>query len=212
MKMQLASHRGYWKTVAEQNTLLSFELAFKSGYGIEFDIRDSDEKLVVSHNMPSSSNILLLETVLELYNALNSQTVLALNIKSDGILSEIMAIISQYNISNYFIFDMSVPETIVASKKNISFFTRQSEYEISPVLYKESKGVWLDCFIEMWYNKDVINQHIENNKQVAIVSPELHKRSYIECWKFIKENNFHTNNNIILCTDLPDEVQSFFYE
>ena len=46
-------------------------------------------------------------------------------------------------------------------------------------------------------------------KQVCLVSPELHQRSYIEFWKMIKDSNIDTTQ-LILCTDIPEEANLFF--
>ena len=46
--INIISHRGFWKEKKEQNTLESFKKAFQSGFGVETDIRDSQNELVVS--------------------------------------------------------------------------------------------------------------------------------------------------------------------
>ena len=46
-------HRGWWQTPEEQNTLPAFARALDAGLGVEVDVRDWAELLVVSHDPPS---------------------------------------------------------------------------------------------------------------------------------------------------------------
>lgn len=62
--MFIIAHRGLWKHPAERNTLTAFENAFKTGFGIETDIRDCLGKIVISHGL-SEGNEVPLEVVLE---------------------------------------------------------------------------------------------------------------------------------------------------
>ena len=85
--MKIISHRGYWKRLAEQNTIKAFQRSFALGFGTETDIRDLQGELVVSHDMPKGDEMRL-EKFLALvssYEDAHSLT-LALNIKSDGLL------------------------------------------------------------------------------------------------------------------------------
>ena len=52
--MEILSHRGYWKTVTEKNTIIAFKRSFNLGFGTETDIRDLNGNLVISHDMPST--------------------------------------------------------------------------------------------------------------------------------------------------------------
>ena len=38
--MKIISHRGYWKTKPEQNSIEALTYSFDSGFGVETDIRD----------------------------------------------------------------------------------------------------------------------------------------------------------------------------
>jgi hypothetical protein len=208
--MQYLAHRGFWKKAEEQNTLGVFEKAFAAGYGIEFDIRDAGRRLIVSHDMPAADNNLLLKDVFEVYKNFYQAGTLAINIKADGLLQPLKEMLTAYGITNYFLFDMSIPESIRYMASAFTFFSRQSEYEPQPYLYDACAGVWLDCFKDVWYNTDVIKQHLEAEKKVAIVSPDLHKREYHSFWKYLKGSGLQSNNNLLLCTDFPDEAESFF--
>jgi hypothetical protein len=166
--------------------------------------------LVISHDI-GTSDCMSLDSFFILYMKYsNPNLTLALNIKSDGLQERLISQLNTYNIENYFVFDMSVPDTIAYYKNGINFFSRQSELELKPVFYEKCKGVWLDSFESNWYSRELLSNHIESGKKVAIVSSELHNRSYYELWGFIKENNFHENEKIILCTDLPEQASQFF--
>jgi hypothetical protein len=208
--MEIISHRGYWKTIEEKNLIVAFERSFKLGFGTETDIRDFNGELVISHDIPDF-NCIKMETFLELYSSLtNHDFTLALNIKSDGLQTKLFEVLNKFKIENYFVFDMSIPDTIGYLNKGMPFFSRQSEYENTPVFYENCNGIWLDSFLGNWFNKERVLDHLNSHKKIAIVSSELHKRNAIELWDFIKKNNFHKSDAIILCTDKPIEAKQFF--
>jgi hypothetical protein len=209
MAMEIISHRGLWKSEEEKNTIIAFENSFKNGFGTETDLRDYRGKLVISHDI-ADENCISANQFFEIYKSYSIKSTLALNIKSDGLQKKLFDLLKKYEIENYFVFDMSIPDTLGYLKHNLSFYTRQSEYELTPSLYEESKGIWLDCFEKIWFKTELINNHISNTKTVAFVSPDLHKRAPHDFWLFLKENKFHESNKLILCTDLPFEAKSYF--
>lgn len=83
--MKIISHRGYWKNNSEKNTKISFERSFRLGFGTETDIRDFNGNLVISHDIPTNTSISI-DDFFEIYNR-HSNSILALNIKSDGLQS-----------------------------------------------------------------------------------------------------------------------------
>lgn len=211
--MKIISHRGFWIEEKEKNSINAFEKSFHMGFGIETDVRDYCGKLVISHDMATNSSMLF-EDFLRLYNKYKSEeVVLAINIKADGLQNELISILSKYNVSNYFLFDMSIPEMIVYSRTELNFFTRQSEHESNIIMYEESKGVWLDCFKNIWYSNNIIKEHLNNGKNVCIVSAELHKRDNKQQWEQIKELLQEVDGNrLMLCTDYPSKAKEYFYD
>ncbi|TXT33838.1 MAG: hypothetical protein FD136_648 [Chitinophagaceae bacterium] len=207
--MQILSHRGYWKTVEEKNSPIAFERSFSLNYGTETDIRDYLGDLVISHDIANAHSISCGE-LLEKYNNHNPTLPLALNIKADGLQLPLKTLLTKYNITNYFVFDMSVPDTIGYIKNDIRFFTRLSEYEIEPSFYEQCAGIWLDAFESIWYNAAVIEKHLNNGKEVAIVSSDLHKRPVEDLWEMLKYSGVY--KNILLCTDIPEDASIFFSE
>jgi glycerophosphoryl diester phosphodiesterase len=206
--MQIISHRGYWIQPNEKNSIKAFERSFSLGFGTETDIRDYNGELVIAHDIANEYNITV-QHFFELYNKYQCTATLALNIKADGLQQKLMALLQSNNITNYFVFDMSVPDTLGYLNGNVNFFSRQSEYEQIPIFYNQTIGIWLDSFNTIWYNNAHIIEHISQNKQVAIVSPELHKRDFLPLWNQLKALTIPTNN-IVLCTDTPEQAKAFF--
>jgi hypothetical protein len=210
--MIVLSHRGWWLDPAEKNTATAFHRSFTEGYGTETDIRDYQGELVISHNIADISSMKA-EDFFVLYKKYGDGLPLALNIKADGLQQKLKNILLQYNIKNYFIFDMSVPDGLQYLKYDITSFTRQSEYERIPSFYNEASGVWLDEFLGPWITQEIITQHIKNKKKICIVSPDLHKRDHIAEWSYYKkfEKTFETDT-LMLCTDYPEDARRFFSE
>jgi len=138
---------------------------------------------------------------------------LAINIKSDGLHTLVCQALKEYRISNYFLFDMSVPDSLGYLKMKAKVFTRESEFEIVPCFYREAAGVWMDEFSRHWITAEKIRKHLNNGKKICIVSPELHGRKQVSVWreyrKLIKQKD---SDQIMLCTDFPEEARRFFYE
>ena len=209
--MDIIAHRGCWNAEKEKNTIEGLLSAFEKGYGIETDIRDYCGKLVISHNIADSSSPAA-EEMFRLYRDGNFQSMLALNIKADGIQPLLEPLLQKYNIENYFLFDMSIPELIVNCNRKLCFYTRHSDVEESCVMYQEASGVWLDSFYnERWVTGDIIKKHLSAGKFVSIVSPELHQNAPEQMWNMLKAEGFHNHKQILLCTDMPDQARSFFY-
>ena len=200
--MIIVAHRGYWLNEHEKNTKEAFARAFDNEFGIETDLRDICGKIVISHDMPKGDEITF-EEVLELMNGRNLP--LALNIKADGQAKEIKRLLEKYNHTNYFTFDMSIPEMVVQHKLGLKFYTGLSDIINSPIMFKEAHGIWLDCFKSDWFCEKDILDLLNKNKEVCIVSPDLHKREYKSVWQ--KYKNVY---NAMLCTDYPIEAKEYF--
>ncbi|MBY0245780.1 MAG: hypothetical protein K2Q03_10025 [Sphingobacteriaceae bacterium] len=209
--MIILAHRGFWNKIEDKNTLQAFIKAWQNGYGIETDLRDLNGKIVISHDIPTLENELLdIDDFFTAYKKQGQDTVLALNIKSDGLQLILKQKIIDYQIENYFVFDMSVPDAIQYHKHDFKMFTRKSEYEIHPSLYDFSKGLWLDEFEKHWIENSFVEDLIAQNKAVCIVSPELHKRDFEIEWQDYKK--VCLLKNIMICTDFPDKANKYFNE
>ncbi len=173
--MQIISHRGYWKEIQERNSETAFVRSSDLGFGTETDIRDYNGEIVISHDIAQSSSISL-DKFLKIYKRFNSSLPLALNIKADGLQEKLKEALRKNDITSYFTFDMSIPDTLGYIDKGLVFFSRQSEYEPIPAFYEKCAGIWLDAFKDIWYNAEVIKKHVESSKQVVIVSPDVNYR------------------------------------
>lgn len=207
--MTILSHRGFWRIESEKNKLVSFRRSFLLNFGVETDIRDYDTELVISHDM-ADDNCLLVDTFFESYTEINSNLPLAINIKADGLQEKLKILLNKFNIENYFVFDMSVPDGLLYLRHGLKVFTRQSEYEKEPSFYGEACGVWLDEFKGHWINERVILSHIQDNKKICIVSPDLHKRDYLREWEEYKYIEQKFGINLMICTDYPEIAKEFF--
>lgn len=207
--MIVISHRGYWKYPNEKNILAAFERSFNLGLGTETDLRDHNGKIVIAHDMPKGNEI----TFEDLLNIMNGRNLpLALNIKADGLYQDIKTILEKYKHTNYFTFDMSIPDMICHIKNKLKVFTGLSDILTQPVLLSECEGVWLDCFNSDWYDSETIDNLIAQGKKVCIVSADLHKRETLNQWSIIRKSKFLSSDNLMICSDFPESARAYFYE
>lgn len=208
--MKILAHRGFWKEESEKNQLLAFERAFGAGVGIETDIRDYNGQVVISHN-PASEDCPRLTELLEMWKH-KGKPMLALNIKADGLYLLLEEIFERYGLdeSNYFLFDASVPEEYVYLKRGYIFFSRSSEFEEKVSFFEDVNGIWLDQFTECNHIETHIESLLLSGKNIVVVSPELHKRDNTAIWELLRK--YRDNDNLILCTDVPDKAKEYFDE
>ena len=208
--MIILAHRGFWLQAGEKNTRASFIRSFENRFGVETDIRDSAEEIFISHDM-AKGNEMTVDDFFKLYNSYDPAVPLALNVKADGLCKMMADKLLKNKINNYFFFDMSLPDALGYIKEGLKIFSRQSEYEKQPYLYKEADGIWLDEFNQHWIDEEIILKHFAEKKNICIVSPELHKRNYKEEWEHYKYITYKFGlENLMLCTDYPVEAKTFF--
>lgn len=198
--MKVISHRGYWLAKEERNLEVAFRRSFDLGFGTETDVRDVAGQLVISHDMPSG-NELTLDNLLDLMDDRNLP--LAMNIKADGLADAVKQKFEAHGHTNWFVFDMAVPDMRSYLSLGVPTYTRMSEVEPQPAWLEASAGIWLDGFEGEWFDNNTISSLLATGKQLCIVSPELHGRSPDELWTRLLE--FEEANNLMLCTDLPED-------
>ncbi|SFB94142.1 hypothetical protein [Butyrivibrio sp. YAB3001] len=207
--MEIIAHRGFWKESQEKNTMTAFKRSYQNQFGTETDFRDYCGELAVSHNVADSS-CPSARAFFSLYK--KTDVTLALNVKADGIQQMLKELLNEYEITKYFCFDMSVPDTLGYIEAGLRFFVRQSEYETINSLYEKADGVWVDGFeSDDWITKELILEHRQKGKKVCIVSSDLHGRDYSLLWERLKDKDILNDEQIILCTDYPDKAKEFFY-
>lgn len=201
--MIVLSHRGYWKAAAEKNRPVAFARSFDLGFGTETDIRDFNRDLIVSHDMPSGDE----PTLAGLLEIMAGRSMwLALNIKSDGLGALLLQRMRAAGHTNWFTFDMSVPDLMVQIGLGLPVFTRASEFERQPPCYQQASGVWLDAFESEWYNLSDITAFLDDGKYVCLVSPELHGRDPGPLWTELKASPLKHHPKLMICTDRPEEA------
>ena len=207
----ILAHRGSWNSDIPKNSREALSRALLAGYGLETDIRDLDGALVVSHDPPKTSDdIIPFDWLLEFYVANRCTGVLALNIKSDGLAAMSKAALLRHGVSAYFVFDMSIPDTLWYLNADMPAYSRVSEYEPEPALADRCSGIWLDNFTGNFPQVDATIKLQALGKPIAIVSPELHKRPHEAFWASLRDQAGLDMSSILLCTDFPDEAASFF--
>ena len=208
--VEILAHRGSWRTPDEANSNVAFQRCFSSGYGCELDVRDFAGTLVVSHDPPTERG-LEFDTVLGTYRQSGATKTIAINLKADGLQRLLSDILTESDLQNYFLFDMSIPDSRQCLKAGLPIYTRQSEFETEPVFYDEAAGLWIDCFERDWITADVVQTHLKAGKQVALVSPELHGRNPTSAWASWREICIAVDDdNVMLCTDHPDQADKYF--
>ena len=203
--MKIISHRGFWHTQSEKNSETAFLRSFELGFGTETDVRDSLGELVISHDMPRGEEMTL-TTLLALMG--KDQQLLAINIKADGLAKLLCKTMSDYRRANWFVFDMSIPDTRDHLAVGNPVFARMSEVEQNPVWFDRVEGVWLDSFDNDWFDLTLISDLLRQGKRVCVVSSELHRRDHCDLWTMLLP--LAAADLLILCTDFPVKAKEFF--
>ena len=209
--LKLLAHRGMWQSREEQNTLPALNRALQHGYGVETDIRDRNGELVICHD-PADHNAPLLSEFLATYQSQGCDQVLALNIKADGLQQMLATELDRFGIRNYFVFDMSIPDTLHYLSNGFEVFMRKSELEFHPVLTKKCQGLWMDEPSSAWFSKDELLEYTQYTGSLALVSAELHGRDQHQQWQLISDavGQLSERQQWYLCTDFPELAERTF--
>lgn len=205
--MNIISHRGLWQTPNEKNTAKAFAASFNLGFGSELDVRDCKGRLLVSHNPPSGNELEFAE-LLQIMNGRNLP--LAINIKADGLINDILSILGKFGHTNYFTFDMSIPDLVVQYSTTANCYCGISDIVPEPPKFKKYNGIWLDSFLSDWFNTETLDNIIAKYSHVCVVSSDLHNRQVEKQWETISKSKYLYSNNLSLCTDNPVKAKSYF--
>lgn len=207
--MNIIAHRGQWTMPQEQNTEKAFERAFLNGFGIEFDIRDHNQSLVVSHDMPAGQDMPL-AYLLEMHARLAPSVTLAINIKADGLAEELLRLTEKFRTRSYFAFDMSVPDMRHYLNAAMPCLARHSEYEPFTPFHEQAHGVWFDSFSNKLPDISLIKRCLNESKIACVVSAELHGSAHYAQWASLEHSGLSQTPGLMLCTDEPDAAQEAF--
>ena len=164
-------------------------------FGLEIDIHNYNNKLVLAHDHPNEQSIKLEDFITHV----PKNSLLAINIKNEEVEVELKIILSRSKTTNYFTFDWPVTSLHNAINHDLNCAFRLSEYEKDIV--PNCPWVWLDSFNGIWYDADFLISLKKSGIKLAIVSPELHNR----------EADISKVKDIVnavkvdaMCTDIPE--------
>ena len=164
-------------------------------FGLEIDIHNYNNKLVLAHDHPNEQSIKLEDFITHI----PKNSLLAINIKNEEVEAELKIILSRSKTTNYFTFDWPVTSLHNAINHDLNCAFRLSEYEKNIV--PNCPWVWLDSFNGIWYDADFLISLKKSGIKLAIVSPELHNR----------EADISKVKDIVnavkvdaMCTDIPE--------
>ncbi len=165
-------------------------------YGIEVDVRDYKNKLILNHDPFKDGESF--ESLLKNYE----HGTLIINVKSEFIELRIIRLLNKYKVKKYFFLDSSYPVMIKFNKyNNKNFAIRVSDYESVKNIYKFKntfKWIWLEIFKKVELSKKDLIFIKKNNIKICLVSPELHNnKNYLNIIKFIKSNKIQLHS---VCT------------
>ena len=171
--------------------------------GIEVDIRSNEDELIIHHD-PFQKG----EKFKSWLHHFNHQ-ILILNVKEEGLEKELIKLMHQFKIKNYFFLDQSFPFLLKYSELcNGRSAVRFSEYEsIETVVSLKNfcNWVWLDCFSNLSLSKKNYQILKDCDFKVCLVSPELqgrfNKSEIFQFKSYLKKNNIKLD---AVCTKNPD--------
>tara|TARA_B100001027_G_scaffold182354_1_gene134000 strand:+ start:24 stop:632 length:609 start_codon:yes stop_codon:yes gene_type:complete len=158
-------------------------------FGVEIDLRSYKNEIIINHEPFKNSESF--QSWLKNYH----HKLLILNIKEERIEIEVLKIIKQFKIKNYFFLDSTIPMISILNKKSIfDIALRISNYEshnnyINLIKKNiKNKWIWIDTIDgEMPINlKDIKKLKISGYK-TCLVSPELPLKSLANLDKFQKK-------------------------
>ena len=187
--------------IAHRVNTISELLNTPTEYGVEVDLRDYKEKIILQHDPFKNGQDF--EEYLKHYN----HGIIILNIKSEGIEFRVLEVLKKYNLNNYFFLDSSFPMiNSLCSKGEKNIALRFSEFEgiDTPLLtYKRIKWIWVDCFTKLPITVQTYKLLKDHKYKLCLVSPELQNQDLkLELYK-----NYLQKEGIIfdaICTKLQN--------
>ena len=164
-------------------------------FGLEIDIHNYNNKLVLAHDHPNEQSIKLEDFITHI----PKNSLLAINIKNEEVEAELKIILSRSKTTNYFTFDWPVTSLHNAINHDLNCAFRLSEYEKDIV--PNCPWGWLDSFNGIWYDADFLISLKKSGIKLAIVSPELHNREA----DISKVKDIANAVKVdAMCTDIPE--------
>tara|TARA_Y100000389_G_C17433578_1_gene504161 strand:+ start:860 stop:1459 length:600 start_codon:yes stop_codon:yes gene_type:complete len=154
-------------------------------FGLEADLRDYKKKLVLSHNPKTNGE--------EFHQFLkNTKKTIFLNIKSSGILKDIIRLVKNKEV--YFL-DISFSEINYLIKHNLSKkiilrFSCYENFDLNSKYFKKIKWIWYDYFNNTKISTKQHKYFKKYNKKICLVSPDLlgRKKDIAKYIKYLNKN------------------------
>lgn len=205
----LLAHRGKDDRPAGRSDFSSLDQSLRDGFGVEFDVRDWNQRLVISHD-PPGQQVRLLNDALSTWTQLPSieGRLLAINVKSDGLVREFLNLHETLMGFRYFFFDMSFPQSLQYMRADLPVAIRLSEYESATSISgigSSPRYYWVDSFSSDWWLDSDFWDELDPDAAPVIVSPELHGRDPRRVWDWWLEQ-VALGQQIYLCTDHPSAL------
>jgi hypothetical protein len=171
-----------------------------SSLGIEFDVREGPGGTILVTHDPWTSG-----PELATFLAAHRHTFYIVNIKCEGIEYEVLRLLKDANIENFFLLDCSFPMIHKLSLKGETRLAlRFSEYEEFRRMQGRAQWVWVDVFSRIPLGpKDCDELHALGYK-LCLVSPELQQQpEKLETYKQVLEGHLD-----MVCTKFPEKWSS----
>ena len=161
-------------------------------YGIEIDVRDFNNSLILQHDPFKKGE--KIENFLRKFN----HKFIIFNVKSERIEFKILNLISKYKIKDYFFLDSSFPMIRLLIKKNIKNIacrvSDEEDLKTAINLKNKIKWIWFETQFTFKKSYSKLRKLKKNKFKICIVSPDLHKKKI----KFIKsEISYLKKSNLI---------------
>ncbi len=142
-----------------------------SEYGVELDVRDSGNDLIIVHNPFEEGEYF--EEYLKHYH----HGTMIINVKSERIEHRIIELLEKYDIKDYFFLDSSIPMIYLLSnlgnKNSAVRFSEIEPIELALAMNGRVSWVWVDCFTKLPINKENYSILKKAGYKLCLVSPEL---------------------------------------
>ena len=167
------------------NTLKNLTKLDNDIFGVETDLRYYKDKLILSHD-PNAKG--------DNFNKFLKKTnkTIFLNIKSSGILKNIISLVKNKNV---FFLDISFSEIdhlfkLNLSKKILLRFSCYENFDLSNKYMKKIKWIWFDYFNDLKISIKNYKYFKKYNKKICLVSPDLlgKKKDILKYIKYLNKN------------------------
>ena len=216
----ILAHRAYRDGCdpASENSLTAVEVCLRQGWGVEIDIRRSDDgQFYVSHDRTDHSDLndagIFCCAIRDL-----ARVPVALNVKELGYERELLDLLARNQLlAKVFLFDMELIEETPGEAAHL-FRCLSSEVQVAvrvsdrrePVNRVLQPGmpkiVWLDEFDSLWVTREDIEALKLGSKRIYVISPEIHgfaEEQMMQRWRDFSEWGVDG-----ICTDYPARLDA----